>query len=272
MRLPHRPALRRRAPDRRAARHATPSASSQWGHDKLSVFGIGADLDDAAWRDVFRQLVALGYARADHEATARCKLTEASRPVLKGEQRVVMRSVAAAQGKDGKDDRTGRCRRRGDIRRGCGAARPAQGLARTQAREQSVPAYVIFHDSTLAAIAVARPRMPRRSPASAASARRSWNATARRCWNCCGNNLPREPGRGRGGGHWPAGPVSLTPRAAAARAPRTATRAATATGLRHRRPARRAGEAAPAETAAAHAHFRARAAAAPRSGSRSSGG
>ena len=68
---------------------------AEWGHDKLSVFGIGADLDDAAWRNVFRQLVVLGYARPDHEAYGALQLTEASRPVLKGEERVAMRRAAA---------------------------------------------------------------------------------------------------------------------------------------------------------------------------------
>src|SRR5690606_10341596 len=68
---------------------------TQWGHDKLNVFGIGADLDEAAWRNVFRQLVALGYARPDHDAYGALCLTETSRPVLKGEQPVYMRSVSS---------------------------------------------------------------------------------------------------------------------------------------------------------------------------------
>jgi ATP-dependent DNA helicase RecQ len=53
---------------------------SRWDHDKLSVFGIGADLDETAWRVIFRQLVALGLARVDHEAHGALRLTEASRP------------------------------------------------------------------------------------------------------------------------------------------------------------------------------------------------
>ena len=57
---------------------------TQWDHDKLSLFGIGADLDEPTWRSVFRQLVALGYARPDHDAYGALRLTEASRPVLKG--------------------------------------------------------------------------------------------------------------------------------------------------------------------------------------------
>ncbi len=135
---------------------------SQWGHDRLALFGLGADLDERAWRGVFRQLVALGYARPDHDAWGALRLTEASRPVLKGEQRVEMRRAVPRKGKATRP------------RRGAGANSGADAnpmpapdedlLARlkawraAQAREQSVPAYVIFHDSTLAAIAAAPPR------------------------------------------------------------------------------------------------------------------
>ena len=68
---------------------------TRWDHDKLSVFGIGEDIDETAWRGVFRQLVALGFARVDHEAHGALRLTEASRPVLKGAQQVSMRRAVA---------------------------------------------------------------------------------------------------------------------------------------------------------------------------------
>jgi ATP-dependent DNA helicase RecQ len=127
---------------------------SQWNHDKLAVFGIGADLDEPTWRSVFRQLVALGYARPDHDAFGGLRLTAASRPVLKGEQQVEMRRQVLRKGKGAKA-------------RSPGAAADSllePLLARLkawrteQAREQSVPPYVVFHDSTLSAIAAARPR------------------------------------------------------------------------------------------------------------------
>ncbi|HEY9446088.1 MAG TPA: RQC domain-containing protein, partial [Burkholderiales bacterium] len=129
---------------------------SQWKHDGLSVFGIGGDIDEAGWRSVFRQLVAMGYARPDHDAYGALRLTESARPVLKGGQRVEMRRAAA----------------RGIKAR---VARPAASATAVhdvdadllaqlkqwragEARLQSVPAYVVFHDSTLAAIAAARPQ------------------------------------------------------------------------------------------------------------------
>ncbi len=135
--------------------HATDRVS-KWDHDKLPVFGIGADLDENTWRSVFRQLVALGYAAPDHDAYGGLRLTAASRPVLKGEQSVEMRRAAPRKGKPSRSRRVAP-----------GAALPPadEGLLaqlkawRTrQAREQSVPPYVVFHDSTLTAIAATQPR------------------------------------------------------------------------------------------------------------------
>ena len=131
--------------------------TARWGHDKLSVFGVGADLDDAAWRGVLRQLVALGFAQVDHEAHGALKLTAASRPVLRGEERVEMRRVVA------------RARPAAKPRAGpAGDLSPEDALLfdrlkawrQGEARTQSVPAYVILHDSTLADIARRRPRDP----------------------------------------------------------------------------------------------------------------
>jgi len=124
-------------------------------HDQLPVFGIGDDLDEAAWRGVFRQLVALGLARVDHDAHGALKLAESSRVVLRGERRVDMRRVVA--------DR----RRPPAARSGTAVDLPpadADLLAQlkawrlAEARTQGVPAYVILHDSTLAEIARRRPR------------------------------------------------------------------------------------------------------------------
>jgi len=77
----------------------------QWDHDKLAVFGIGADLDEPTWRNVFRQLVALGYARPDHDAYGGLRLTDAARPVLKGEESVEMRRQTVSPKKKKKSRR-----------------------------------------------------------------------------------------------------------------------------------------------------------------------
>jgi ATP-dependent DNA helicase RecQ len=136
--------LRGRATDRTA----------QWGHDQLNVFGIGADLDEPAWRNVFRQLVALGYAQPDYDAFGALKLTEASRPVLKGEQGVEMRRV---QPRKGKPVKTHSAAATGLSAAAAGLLEQLKVWRLEQAREQSVPAYVILHDRTLAEIAASRP-------------------------------------------------------------------------------------------------------------------
>jgi ATP-dependent DNA helicase RecQ len=129
--------------------------TTQWGHEQLNVFGIGADLDEAAWRNVFRQLVALGYAEPDHDAFGALKLTEASRPVLKGGQSVEMRQLQPRKGKVGKA--------RSAVAAGLSSADAGlldqlKAWRLEQAREQAVPAYVILHDRTLAEIAASRPQ------------------------------------------------------------------------------------------------------------------
>jgi ATP-dependent DNA helicase RecQ len=133
-------------------RGKTTDRVAQWSHGELGVFGIGAELDEPTWRSVFRQLVALGYARPDHDSYGALRLTEASRAVLKGEQRVEMRRA------------TGRKSRSRPAKAHIGSAANPEVFERlrawrsAQARSQSVPPYVVFHDATLAAIAAARPR------------------------------------------------------------------------------------------------------------------
>jgi len=134
----------------------------RWDHQQLGVFGIGAELDEAAWRDVFRQLVALGYVEVDHGAYGALRLTAASRPVLKGEQPVQMRRTAP---------RIRRTKRSRTTANALGPSVGAHGAGDeatrydrlkawrlAEARRQAVPAYVILHDATLAEIARCEPR------------------------------------------------------------------------------------------------------------------
>jgi ATP-dependent DNA helicase RecQ len=130
---------------------------SQLGHDRLSTFGIGGDLDERQWRTVFRQLVALGHLRADGEAFGALKLTQTARQVLKGETSVMLREQAA---------RSPRVKRAKQAvgKEALVAAAPDSALLRALrdwrlgvAREHGVPAFVVFHDSTLETIAALRP-------------------------------------------------------------------------------------------------------------------
>src|SRR5438445_2103750 len=67
---------------------------TQFGHDKLSVFGVGRELNEKQWRAALRQLVAMGHLRADSEAFGALKLTDSSRGVLRGETEVWLREEA----------------------------------------------------------------------------------------------------------------------------------------------------------------------------------
>ena len=126
-----------------------------WQHHKLGVFGIGADLDDTAWRSVFRQLIALGLAQVDHSAHGAIKLTEQSRAVLRGEQPVQMRRVAMIKQPPRRSDSPAYPALSGTE---AGLLEHLKAWRREEARVQDVPAYVIFHDSTLAQIARRAPQ------------------------------------------------------------------------------------------------------------------
>ena len=125
-------------------------------HDELSTFDIGADLSDTQWRAVFRQLIALGFLETDG-AYGSLKLTSASRGVLKREVTVSFREEAKRPRK-----------RKGGGKAAVGPGQqgaPSTPLLKalrdwrlTTAREHGVPAYVVFHDATLEAIAAVRPR------------------------------------------------------------------------------------------------------------------
>ncbi|NNM68385.1 MAG: DNA helicase RecQ [Gallionella sp.] len=130
----------------------------QFNHQQLSTFGIGKDLAQQQWSSVYRQLVAAGFINVDIEGYGGLKLTEAARPVLKGLQEVWLRRDAEpAKRKSSKAERGSRLREAF-----AGANDDPLWLAlkakRTElAREQGVPPYVIFHDSTLLEILNQRP-------------------------------------------------------------------------------------------------------------------
>jgi len=131
------------------------------GHDALGVFGIGADLDRQQWRGVFRQLVATGLLAPDDEGYGTLRLTEASRAVLRGERTLRLRRQA-----DRTERRVRRREARGERARTNLDVAPHEAplwdalrdLRARLAREQSVPAYVIFHDATLLAMLRERPQ------------------------------------------------------------------------------------------------------------------
>ena len=130
----------------------------QFGHDALSTYGIGAELDAGQWRSVFRQLVAAGVLDVDVEGHGALRLTAASEDVLKGRRTLSMRLEPAAR--DRKRSRGGRKADAPPPDLPIDASGRFDALREWRAavaREQNVPAYVIFHDATLRAIALADP-------------------------------------------------------------------------------------------------------------------
>src|SRR5689334_6846499 len=133
---------------------------TQFGHDKLTVFGIGNEFNEKQWRAVIRQLVAMGHLRADSEAYNALKLTESARGVLKGETEVMLREAASGTRIRASRDksRRGNLAPRAETKPGDAGLQAALRAWRSEiARERNVPAYVVLHDATLDGIAAARP-------------------------------------------------------------------------------------------------------------------
>ncbi|WP_198245084.1 DNA helicase RecQ [methane-oxidizing endosymbiont of Gigantopelta aegis] len=121
-----------------------------FGHDKQSTFGIGKELDEQRWRSVFRQLVARGLIEVDFEGFGAFKLTEACRPVLRGEQTLMLRSDIQV-----KKARSGTSRK---VQPDNPLWEALRAKRREIAQRQDVPPYVIFHDATLMEMVAARPK------------------------------------------------------------------------------------------------------------------
>jgi ATP-dependent DNA helicase RecQ len=135
---------------------------SKFSHDALSVFGIGADRSRDYWRGVMRQLIARGVLEVDMGEYATVSIvTDRARPILRGEAQVMLRDdILAAPGRT-------RSSRESKPREAATAGLDAEGATlfdalrqwrSGEAKAQSVPPYVIFHDTVLREIAGLRPR------------------------------------------------------------------------------------------------------------------
>jgi ATP-dependent DNA helicase RecQ len=133
---------------------------TQRGHETLSTFGIGADLSELQLRGVLRQLIAIGAVAVDAEAFNTLQLTDGSRAVLKGEVSVQLRESVSSPGER-------KTKRSAVAAAKVPASLDVDGQERyvalkawraEVARAHNLPAYVIFHDATLAAIAERAPQ------------------------------------------------------------------------------------------------------------------
>ena len=131
---------------------------AQYRHEALSTFGIGADVSEAQWRSVLRQLISLGHLRAEGEFNT-LELTPSAREVLRGDVQLLLRVPADAP-------RRGRASSRGT--RVKAPPLPLNDAATERflalkawraevAKEHNLPAYIVFHDATLAEMARENP-------------------------------------------------------------------------------------------------------------------
>ncbi len=117
------------------------------GHDKLPTYGIGADFSEKEWRAIIRQSIGLGLLHTDPHRHQCLQLTELARTVLKERRTVLLRPLkrekAATQRPQAEWLRTEREER---------VWQALRAWRKERARKDNIPAYVIFHDSTMQAI------------------------------------------------------------------------------------------------------------------------
>jgi ATP-dependent DNA helicase RecQ len=135
----------------------------QYGHEKLSTFGIGADLSETQWRALLRQLIAREAVQVHDAPYNTLHLADAARDILKGQSPVWLKSLAdkaTSSARSGRQ-RASRATAKDDgvplslSERECLEALKAWRAG--VAREHNLPAFVIFHDATLRAIAGRKP-------------------------------------------------------------------------------------------------------------------
>ncbi|MCK5917083.1 MAG: DNA helicase RecQ [Cocleimonas sp.] len=124
------------------------------GHDQLAVWSMGSHLKQVEWRSLIRQLIAQGYLRIDADRFGALELTEKARPVLRGEEKISARKYSA------KEQNTKKQRNKETHLRAVDQAlyEALREKRLAIAKEQDVPAFVIFGDKTLVEIARKRPQ------------------------------------------------------------------------------------------------------------------
>ena len=126
---------------------------TKFGHERLSTFGIGTELSEADWRLLLRHLIAQHIIEVDHATFNVLRLTDASRAVLRGERTIELRQQVAQPAR-----RKSRQRATHAIDEHDPLFERLRGWRAAVAKEHGMPAFVIFHDGTLRAIAQVRPK------------------------------------------------------------------------------------------------------------------
>jgi ATP-dependent DNA helicase RecQ len=136
----------------------TTAQIERFNHNEVSTYGIGKDLNHAQWSSVYRQLTASGFLDADVEAYGGLRLTEAARPILKGEQEIWLRRDATPEKRASKAERSSRLKEAFEGANDDPMWLELKAKRMELAKEQGVPPYVIFHDATLIEILNQKPK------------------------------------------------------------------------------------------------------------------
>lgn len=133
-------------------RGSTGERIRQLGHDRLSTYGIGRDLPAESWGSLLRQLVHLGYLEQDLANYSVLKLTEAARPLLRGEQRLILARPLIKTAPPKK----GAAKKKAPIHDN-DLFQTLRALRKRIADREGVPPFVVFGDATLTEMAARRP-------------------------------------------------------------------------------------------------------------------
>ncbi|WP_223218481.1 DNA helicase RecQ [Rhizobium wenxiniae] len=130
----------------------------RFGHTDMPVFGAGRDLPLRTWQSVYRQLLAAGLIRVDHDAFGALKLEPEARTVFRHEREVRFRKDRPTGRKADRNLSTSAKGARAELDEADAALFEALRRKRTEiARELSIPPYVVFADTTLVGFATLRP-------------------------------------------------------------------------------------------------------------------
>lgn len=124
------------------------------GHQKVSTWGIGKELNRNQWRSVFRQLVARGLLEVDSEGFGVLHLSEKCRPILKGAESIMLREDKREKQAGYRKERAPQQKLDADDHK---LWERLKVLRKRLADDQDVPPYVIFHDATLMEMVMYRP-------------------------------------------------------------------------------------------------------------------
>ncbi len=132
-------------------------------HNQIPTWSIGSDIPQTQWKSVYRQLIAEGYLLLDSEGYGSLRLSDKCRPLLRGELRINLRKIESVQTRSDSRTSTKTASRvrasKTDLNEADQLVFDALREKRLElARDNGLPPYIIFHDSTLVEMASKRPQ------------------------------------------------------------------------------------------------------------------